>query len=398
LHDITILIVDDDASIRAVLTQTLQEENYTIVQAANGREALEYLHATAISPDLMLLDLVMPKMTGYDVLESLRNQGGSSLPVLIMSGQQPDTAILSALNADLRDFVAKPFELEELLIRIQALLQRAPRPEAVSASHMRVYALGSLRIYRDEALLFDESWRNRPAKTIFKRLFSNPGQRFARDMLADELWPETEPEIATNRLRVAIHELRKMLRGTRKQADAPQYIGQQEGTYFFDPSGSTWSDVQAFDEYMRQGRSLANEGRSDAALKAFQKAEALYQGDYLRDDPYSEWTVPIRERLREARLSALAQAAQLHAGRGEPEDAAALCRRILRSESWREEVYRRMMEYLAAAGRSHEALRAFEECRRALRAEMDTNPSHQTIQVRDRIARELNSWHAVGEG
>ena len=398
MHDTTILIVDDDASIRALLTQTLQEENYATVQAANGREALDFLEDGTFSPDLMLLDLVMPEMTGYDVLQYLRKQGPQPLPVLIMSGLQPDSAILGALNAELRDFVAKPFELEEMLIRIQALLQRAPRPEAVPASCMRTYALGSLRIYRDDALVFDESWRNKPAKAIFKRLFSNPGQRYAKDMLADELWPETEPDTAINRLRVAIHELRKMLRGARKQAGSPQYIGQQEGAYFFDPSLGSWSDVEAFEEYAQQGRSLAIAGRSDEALKAFQKAEALYQGDYLRDDPYAAWTIPIRERLRETRLSVLIQAAQLHAERGDFGEAAALCRRILRCDPWREEVYRRMMEYLAAAGRSHEALRAFEECRRVLQAEMDTSPSHQTIQVRDRIARELNTWQAVGEG
>jgi DNA-binding SARP family transcriptional activator len=78
--------------------------------------------------------------------------------------------------------------------------------------------------------------------------------------------------------------------------------------------------------------------------------------------------------------------AEIHAVQNEPTEAASFCRKILRIEPWREEVYRRLMEYLAAAGRTHEALRAFEDCRRALRAEIEAEPSAETRQLRDRIA------------
>jgi DNA-binding SARP family transcriptional activator len=81
----------------------------------------------------------------------------------------------------------------------------------------------------------------------------------------------------------------------------------------------------------------------------------------------------------------LAHVAQIDADLGRPDDAAAFCRKILRIEPWREEVYRRLMEYLAAAGRSHEALRAYEECRRTLQAEIEASPSPQTTALRDRI-------------
>ncbi|MGI8549456.1 MAG: AfsR/SARP family transcriptional regulator, partial [Dehalococcoidia bacterium] len=116
--------------------------------------------------------------------------------------------------------------------------------------------------------------------------------------------------------------------------------------------------------------------------------EALYQVDYLRGDPFFEWTFSIRERLREAHLAMLGEAAQLHAERGCPEEAANLCRKILRAEPWREEVYRSLMRYLEAAGRPHEALRAFEECRRALHAEVEAEPSPETVRLRNHIAHE----------
>jgi DNA-binding SARP family transcriptional activator len=114
-------------------------------------------------------------------------------------------------------------------------------------------------------------------------------------------------------------------------------------------------------------------------------AEALYLGEYLRDDPFFEWTIATRERLRELHLHVLSDAARIHAEDGSPEQAAIFSRKILRIEPWREEVYRRLMEYLVAAGRPHEALRAYEECRRALRAEVEAEPSAETTHLRDQI-------------
>ncbi len=383
----TVLIVDDDAQIREVLRELLQEEGYHPVTASDGREAIEYLQDAGQLPDAMLLDLAMPDIDGYGVLEHLRRNLLHEFPVLIVSAQRPDRAVLRALDSELRDFIAKPFELEELMIRLERLVRRSPRLTPSPSGSLRVYALGSLRVYRDDTLLFDESWRNKPAKTIFKLLFASRGQRYPKDVLLEELWPEVDPEIASNRLRVAVHELRKTLgEGSRKKS-VPTHIAQQEGSYYFDTSVPYWSDVREFEEQIEQGRTLASAGQTDQALQAYRRAEVLYSGDFLRDDPFFEWTVSTRERLREAHLRGLSDAARIHAQIGEPDEAAGFCRKILRVEPWREEVYRRLMSYLAASGRSHEALRAFEECRRALYAEIEAEPAPETVRLRDAIAR-----------
>jgi DNA-binding SARP family transcriptional activator len=120
-------------------------------------------------------------------------------------------------------------------------------------------------------------------------------------------------------------------------------------------------------------------------------AEALYLGEYLRDDPFFEWTIATRERLRELHLHVLSDAARIHAEAGSPDQAAIFSRKILRIEPWREEVYRRLMEYLVAANRPHEALRVYEECRRALRAEVEAEPSAETTRLREQILAENQS-------
>lgn len=383
----TVLIVDDDVQIREMLHELLQEEGYHPVTVSDGREAIEYLQEAGQLPDAMLLDLAMPDIDGYGVLEHLRRNLLHEFPVLIVSAQRPDRAVLRALDSELRDFIAKPFELEELIIRLERLVRRSPRLTPSPSGSLRVYSLGSLRVYRDDNLLFDESWRNKPAKTIFKLLFASRGQRYPKDVLLEELWPEVDPEIASNRLRVAVHELRKTLgEGSRKKS-VPVHIAQQEGSYYFDTSVPYWSDVREFEEQIEQGRMLDAAGQTDQALQAYRRAEVLYSGDFLRDDPFFEWTVSTRERLREAHLRGLSDAARIHAHIGEPDEAAGFCRKILRVEPWREEVYRRLMTYLAASGRPHEALRAFEECRRALYAEIEAEPAPETVRLRDAIAR-----------
>lgn len=381
----SVLIVDDDPDIRGILAEFLTEEGYRTSMAATGREALERLESRDSVPDLMLLDLMMPEIDGYAVLEHLRQNLLQEFPVLIFSAERPGPSILKALDSELRDFISKPFELEELLVRMQRLLQRSPRFGVAGQRILRVYTLGSLRVYRDDHLLFDESWRNKPAKTIFKLLLTQAGRRYPKDVLAEELWPETDPDVAANRLRVAVHELRKMLGEGARREGGPLHIAQQEGAYFFDERAPVWSDRAAFESAIAQGQELAEEGKLGEALHAYQVAEALYQGDYLRDDLFFEWSISTRERLREMHLSMLGDAARIHGQRGEFDHASGFCRKILRIEPWREEVYRRLMLYLVEAGRPNEALRAYEECRRALQAEVEAEPSPETTRMRDSI-------------
>jgi two-component SAPR family response regulator len=383
----TILVVDDDEEIRDLVCQFLEEDGYRCEKAGSGREVLQRLDPQVQLPDVMLLDLVMPDIDGYDVLEALRKNLLQEFPVLIVSAQRPDARVLTALDSELRDFIAKPFDLEELSIRIRRLIQRSPRFALTGKGCLRVYALGALRVYLDDRLLFDESWRNKPAKTIFKLLFTHRGRRYPKEVLSEELWPETDPGVAANRLRVAVSELRKALGDRSRREKGLSYISQQEGAYYFDPAAVCWSDTETFEDAVVEGKQRVDAGNLDDALFAYRRAEALYQGDFLRDDPFFEWTVPTRERLRETHLSMLGEAARIHALHGAPDEAASFCRKILRVEPWREEVYRRLMEYLAEAGRPHEALRAFEECRRVLRAEVEAEPSPETIRLRDSISR-----------
>ncbi len=126
---VKILVVDDEAAVTQLLAYNLRRANYEVLSAADGREALEMARAT--SPDLILLDLMLPELDGLEVCRELRKT--SEVPIIMITarGEEIDRVVGLELGAD--DYVAKPFSVRELLARIKAVLRRAA-PHAAGAS------------------------------------------------------------------------------------------------------------------------------------------------------------------------------------------------------------------------------------------------------------------------
>ena len=116
----TILIADDEPEIRTLLRLYLENENYQIIEAENGKQALELLKKEHV--DLCLLDIMMPEMDGYHVLQELRKT--SNIPVMILSAKDADSEKILGLNLGADDYLAKPFSLPELKMRIYAIIRR----------------------------------------------------------------------------------------------------------------------------------------------------------------------------------------------------------------------------------------------------------------------------------
>src|ERR671931_932708 len=116
-----ILVVDDDADIRGLLRELLERASYDVVEASNGRDGLRTLYAR--SPDLVLLDVSMPELEGWQTLE--RNRDVSDVPVLMLTARAAELEKVRGLKAGADDYVAKPFGGQELLARVEAHLRRA---------------------------------------------------------------------------------------------------------------------------------------------------------------------------------------------------------------------------------------------------------------------------------
>ncbi|MBN1557973.1 MAG: response regulator transcription factor [Lentisphaerae bacterium] len=122
-----ILIVEDDESLRMALEENFREAGYAVLTAGNGPQGLET--ANARDPDLIVLDIMLPEMSGYDVCRKLRDEGFRS-PILMLTARQDEFDKLHGFEMGADDYVTKPFSIKELLARVHALLRRGKRTSA----------------------------------------------------------------------------------------------------------------------------------------------------------------------------------------------------------------------------------------------------------------------------
>ena len=201
-----ILVVDDDKSTRLLMQAILEAERYTVTLAANGLEALRALEEKHI--DLIVLDVMMPQMDGYEFTRTLR-AGQSDLPILMVSARQMPADIKQGFIAGTDDFMVKPVDEEELLLRIRALLRRA---RIVSERRITIGAVtldwDSLTVRRgaEELLLPQKEFQ------LLYKLLSYPGRIFTRIELMDEIWG-ADSDTGWETVTVHIGRLRKRFEG-----------------------------------------------------------------------------------------------------------------------------------------------------------------------------------------
>jgi two-component system KDP operon response regulator KdpE len=203
-----ILIADDDPQILRALKVTLRARGYDIITAGDGVQALEA--AASHHPDLVVLDLGMPKLDGVEVIEGLR--GWTQVPILVVSGRTDAADKVDALDAGADDYVTKPFAIDELLARIRALTRRV-----VSSDDEPVISFGTISIdFSAKQVLRragerSESVRLTPTEwRILELLVHNPDKLVTRESLLSQIWGPHHTK-DTGYLRLYFAQLRKKL-------------------------------------------------------------------------------------------------------------------------------------------------------------------------------------------
>ena len=197
-----ILVVDDDKNTRMFLRAVLENAKYTVSVAKNGLEALEIFDREHV--DLVVLDIMMPKMDGYELTESLR-EAGNNVPILMVSAKQLPKDKHKGFLVGTDDYITKPIDDEEMLYRIKALLRRAK-----IASEKKI-VIGEVTLDYDSLTVTrgDES-QELPQKEfmLLYKLLSYPGKIFTRIQLMDEIWG-AESDTGWETVTVHIARLRK---------------------------------------------------------------------------------------------------------------------------------------------------------------------------------------------
>jgi DNA-binding response OmpR family regulator len=180
----TILVVDDEPTLRETLAEALDADGFRVVTAADGREALARFREHR--PDLVVLDLMLPELSGIEVCRIIRQE--SDVPILMLTAKSSEVDKIVGLELGADDYVTKPFSLRELSARIRALLRRSEQvapegPAAVTLGDLTVDLAGH-RLLRDKGAV--------PIKPkvfeLLAFLVRHPGQVFSREQLLEQVW------------------------------------------------------------------------------------------------------------------------------------------------------------------------------------------------------------------
>jgi DNA-binding response OmpR family regulator len=179
-------VVEDDQTIRETLAFNLKNEGYTVIMAGDGQQALARVRESA--PDLVLLDLMLPELSGLEVTRIIRQQN-NKVPIIMLTAKESEVDKVVGLQMGADDYITKPFSLPELLARISAVMRRSEPPDR--AAEIEEDRVGQLRIDRAgrRAFIGNEELKLAPKEwDLLAFLAHRPGRVFTREILLEQVW------------------------------------------------------------------------------------------------------------------------------------------------------------------------------------------------------------------
>lgn len=247
----------------------------------------------------------------------------------------------------------------QLAVRLQAALDALPPPP------LRILTLGGFQVFRDGIPVPASAWQRRTTRQLLVYLLLRRAP-VACEELFEALWSHLPPDSAALALNTTFSELRRILEPQLSRGTPSHYLDRQPETVSLCELEYLWCDIWAFEDAVRAGASAAS------------TAISLYRGDFLLEEPYADWAIRPRERLRMLYINTLAARLEACVNAEAWQEGADLARHILEHEPWLEEVWRTLMTCLARLGRRSEALHAYRECVQALHQHLEANPSPET--------------------
>ena len=202
-----ILVVEDDTSVRNLITTTLKTHEYRYLTAPDGQSAI--LETSSHNPDIVLLDLGLPDIDGVEIIKKIRTW--SNMPIIVISARSEDTDKIDALDAGADDYLTKPFSVEELLARLRVTQRRLSMMQKVSPAEAVVFVNGKLRVDYAAgcAYLNEEELHLTPIEYKLLCLFmENPDMVLSAELILSRLWDCDEKYVDNNTLTVYIRRLR----------------------------------------------------------------------------------------------------------------------------------------------------------------------------------------------
>ena len=221
----TVLIVEDETNIVDILSFNLEREGYNTIEAYDGATGLQL--AREQNPDLILLDLMLPKMDGFEVCRRLR-QEGCATPILILTAREEEADKVLGLELGADDYITKPFAIRELLARVNANIRRSRMPSVGGDETGRI-VLGRITVDAERAVVEKDGQAlelTQREYDLIRFLAARPGKVFSREALMENVWNYEGYVGDVRGVDVAIRRLREKLEDDPAQ---PQFIVTRRG-------------------------------------------------------------------------------------------------------------------------------------------------------------------------
>lgn len=380
-----ILVVDDEPETLDLLKRALQRDGHEVITASSGQEAIELARGDVF--DLLVLGAITPDPGDLQVCKTVREDPClARLPVLFLTARETIEDKLAAFDAGADDCLTRPFDLRELLARVQALIRRSRWPAAqaemqpqttsscrtpsLTADHdddppfrLQIYALGPAKVLRDGQPITNAQWESATSKEMFFLLLEHPcGLR--KDQILEIFWQDKPLQRADSNFHSTLHRLRRAL--------SKNSILHEDGWYRLNPRLKYEYDVQAFESEL--DRSAEFKGEPQRAADCLRRAISLYKGDFL-EEFFSDWPFLRREALRNRYVNALLTLGDLHVEEGEYLRAIELYQQALIRDPYREDALQRIKDCYTRMG-SHSMARDYHQrWLKLYKAELDDSPA-----------------------
>ncbi len=256
---------------------------------------------------------------------------------------------------------------------IQVLERDAPGARTGPVLSARV--LGRFSVMLDGQTV--DTLSSRRTRNVMAYLLTHRRAPVPRDVLMEVFWPQADPEAARNSLHVALTGVRHALR-----CASPEPVLQRaHDTYLLADHVTVWVDVDEFERQCRAGQRAEQAGEFREAVRCYEAAAQLYDGDFLADDPYAEWAAASREALRYKAVETQSRLVELYVRREAYGPAIQTGRWILDADPCNEAAHRRLMSCYAAAGQVHLALSQYRRCADTLWRAFQLPPAPETTRL-----------------
>ena len=293
------------------------------------------------------------------------------------------TRLSSSAEEELKNLSNHPdLEVREEAWEIRRAIHRLKTPP------LRIETLGGFQVFHGNAPMKETEWDRSQPKKLLKAIVSYGGQSIPKEILIDELWEEEKPQAAEKNFKTTLQRLRKSLEPSIHKDFSSSYIHLHDNLVLLDPE-LCQVDADQFLSLLKTAEDREKKGDVKGALPLYIEAAEIYKGEFLPEELYPPWADKKREELRWKYIELLNKMANLYERQGAMKKAVDCFKKAIQTDPLLEEFYQKLMTLYSNKGMNNDALKTYEECKKALKKGLKSKPDLTTVAIHNKVLEKI---------